>query len=101
MSGVNNAVLADVDGRKKVVYNKHGEQFVRDGFSLPVEVARKFTRKCKMLHEPKSRVLQRLIEAFNRSSGWGTDTKTGFFFETRTSEHIKDAVSLVVDDLTG
>lgn len=95
---ISEQTTAEIMGKMKQIYEKKGIKFTRKGYSLRAEIASRFAKKCALLNEPEGRVVQRLIEAFCYASGWGNETKQGAFFETRSSEHIKDAVEVVVKD---
>ena len=80
-----------VAGKVKQVFTKRGTPYTRKGYDVKVNTYEKFARKCRMLGEPETRVVEKLVEAFCMSTGWGREVKTPPFLMPQASEHIKEA----------
>lgn len=90
----------DVSGKFKLTHAKRGVTYTRKGYDLRVTTADRFAKKCALLGEPESRVVEKLVEAFLMATGWGPETKQGAFFEPRVMEHVKEASWQVARDTT-
>ena len=77
--------------KAKQVFKKRGYDYTRKGYDIKVEVANKFKKKCQMLGETETRVVEKLIEGFCRANGWGDMVKSAEF-EPKAEKHILQAV---------
>lgn len=92
------AQFYDMEGKIKLTHEKRGVPYTRKGYDLRATTAQRFAKKCALLGEPESRVVEKLVESFLTATGWGPDTKQGAFFEPRVMEHVKEASWQVVKD---
>jgi hypothetical protein len=84
-----------VCGKPKQTFQKRGQVYTRKGFDIQVTTAEKFHRKCNLMGYTETHVLEMLVEAFNQASGWGSDCKSGSFFEKNPKPHIVESVESV------
>ncbi len=87
-----------VSGKPKQTFSKRGQAYTRKGYDIKVETAQRFKKKCDLLGLNETQCVELLVETFVRCNGWGPQVKTPPFFEPRATEHIKEAVVLVVKD---
>ncbi len=88
--------LESVGNKIKNVFTKRGRKYTRKGYDVTVETAIAFSRKCSLLGESETRVVEKLIEAFNSCNGWGAECKQAPFLEPRAELHVKEAVERTV-----
>lgn len=84
--------FAYVNGKKREVIMIRGNECVREGYNCRASIADKFERKCDLLGEDKSKIVERLVEAFTNVTGWGREVKQSPLFETRIGPHVHEAV---------
>lgn len=80
-----------IDGKIKQTFNKRGQAYTRKGFDIRVDTATKFARKCQLMGYSETKIVEMLVEAFCQSSGWGTEVKSGAYFEKSPKFHIVEA----------
>ena len=91
--------LEIICGKPKQTFLKRGQVYTRKGFDIRVSTAERFNKKCHLMNCSESQVLEMLVEAFNIASGWGSETKTGAFFERNVKPHVAEAVVAVSKNL--
>lgn len=87
-----------VGNKVKQTFTKRGELYTRKGYDIKVKTCERFEKKCDLLGEPTTKVVEKLIEAFLTANGWGPETKQGSFLETNLACHVRDAAYQVVKD---
>lgn len=87
-----------IEGKKKKVFTKHGQNYTRKGYDIKAIVADKFSRKCNMMGYNESLIIEKLVEGFCQASGWGENVKSGPVFESKPEPHIQESIKTVVND---
>jgi hypothetical protein len=82
-----------INGKKRQAVIIRSREYVREGYDLPVEICERFEKKCDLLGEDKSKVVEKLVTAFVEVNGWSEEVQRPAFFERRTGYHIKDSVT--------
>lgn len=88
-----------IGDKAKQTFKKRGKLYTRKGYDIKVESAEKFVHKCQYLNVSQSYVVERLIEAFIWTHGWGPEVKTPPFFEQSPTQHIKQATNSVLKEM--
>jgi hypothetical protein len=86
-----------VGDKQKQTFTKRNQLYTRKGYDIRVKTAEKFKRKCDYLGETQSRIVERLIEEFCNSTGWGPEVKSAPL-DPKSGEHIKQSVGTVLKD---
>lgn len=91
--------LETVGKKVKHVFTKRGRKYTRKGYDITVKTAESFTRKCSLLGESETRIVEKLVEAFISCNGWGHNCKQAPFLEPKSELHVKEAAERVTNDL--
>lgn len=85
-----------INGKERQGFERHGYLYVREGFDCRVSEIEALERKARRLREDKSKIVERLIMAFNRATGWQENVKSaGDLYDPRLGEHIREAARSV------
>ncbi len=82
-----------INNKPRKAFVIRGREYVREGYDIPAGIAETFERKCDLLGENKSKIVEKLVTAFTEVTGWGEETKQAPVFEKRAGFHIKDSVN--------
>jgi hypothetical protein len=88
-----------INGKQRRAVIIRGREYVRKGYDLPVEVAERFCKKCDMLGEDESKIIEKLATAFTEVNGWGEQVKQAPVFEQRAGYHVADAAKKTIRGL--
>lgn len=87
-----------VNNKPKQVFTKHGQPYTRKGYDIRVRIADQFAKKCDLLGENETKVVEKLVEAFVMATGWGDEVKSAPF-EERVQPHVNQAAKSVLKDM--
>jgi hypothetical protein len=89
-----------VAGKTKLVFQKRGLLYTRDGYDIEVNEFETFSKKCNMFGKSKTDILRMLIKTFNNSCGCAENVKTaGVLYDQRPGEHIRETVAVIKREL--
>ncbi|HOX54626.1 MAG TPA: hypothetical protein PLC32_04185 [Candidatus Omnitrophota bacterium] len=85
-----------VNNKQRRAFIIRGREYVREGYNIPIGILEMFERKCDLLGEDKSKIVEKLVTAFTEVNGWNEESRQAPVFEKRAGFHIKDSVNKTI-----
>lgn len=81
-----------INGKQRQSVIIRNQEYIREGYNIQVSVLERFEKKCDMLGQTKSQIVEQLVTAFTEVTGWGESVKQAPVFESRPGYHVAESV---------